>query len=105
MPQRELYRCPMCGRLHIHDHMTIHHLLPTVENVAKGEPVIYVCRTCHDVIHYCHSNKDLRFNFNTLELLMESEKIRDMIELYRYKADNCVFKIKRLKRLLCEQHI
>lgn len=99
MARREMYKCPVCGRCHIKDYMTLHHLHPTITNVEKGQKTIYICHTCHDVIHFCHTNEDLRFNFDTLELILSSKKIQNMIQLYKYKADNCVFRIKRLKAL------
>lgn len=100
MPQREMYECPICGRLHIKDHMTLHHLQPTIKNKKKGKNTIYICHTCHDVIHYCLSNEELRFKFDTLDKLLLSKKLKNMIQLYKYKADNCIFKIRRLKALV-----
>lgn len=99
MPRREMHLCPVCGRKHIKDHMTVHHLLPALGHVDKGEPTIYICETCHQVIHYCHTNEQLRFYFNTLDLILRSKKVQSMLQLYKYKSDNCVFRIKRLKAL------
>jgi len=95
---REMYICPICGRSHIKDYMTFHHLLPSLSHIEKGEQTIYICKTCHQVIHYCHTNDRLRFLYNTLEKLLNSTKIQSMIDLYKYKSDNCVFRLKKLKQ-------
>lgn len=101
MAKREKHLCPICGRYHISDHMSYHHLYPTVNNKQKEEDeVIYICNTCHSVIHYCHSNQELRYIYNTLEAILQSETILDMVDLYKYKSDNCVFKIKKLKNMI-----
>lgn len=94
------YTCPICQRKHIHDNMSWHHLLPTTKNNEKSEPRIYICKTCHSVIHFCHTNDDLRIIYNTLDKLLESKDIISMVNLYKYKADNVTIKIKRLKHLM-----
>jgi len=100
MAEREKYLCPICNRYHIQDYMSHHHLYPTVNNLEKDPPTIYICLTCHSVIHFCHTNEELRNEYNSINRLISSEKIKNMLELYKYKADNCIFKIKRLKYLL-----
>jgi hypothetical protein len=100
MAEREQYICPMCQRSHISDYMTLHHLFPSVGLLPKDGPTIYICSTCHTVIHFVHTNEELRFVYNSLETLLESPKVLAMLDLYKYKADNCVFKIKRLKHML-----
>jgi hypothetical protein len=96
----DYFVCPLCNRNHKKDYMTYHHLYPSLNGSKKGNEVIYVCRTCHNVIHYCHTNAELRLYFNTLEKIKKSLLINDMLELYKYKADNCIFTIKKLKRRL-----
>lgn len=98
---REFHTCQMCGRKHVKDHMTFHHLLPTANGEGKGEPTIYVCKTCHAVIHECHTNSQLREKYNTLEHILASKKVQKLLELYKYKPDNCIFKIKKLRSLIC----
>lgn len=100
LKQDDAFTCPMCGRLHASCNMEWHHLLPKDGESEKEEPRIYVCKTCHDVIHYCHTNKELRTQINTLALLLLSEKIEKMILLYKYdKKNNKVYKIKKLKQM------
>lgn len=98
--QDDTFTCPLCGRLHSSVNMEWHHLLPKDGNNEKEEPRIYLCKTCHDVIHFCHSNTELRTKLNTLDLLLKSEKIEKMILLYKYdKKTNKVYKIKKLKQM------
>lgn len=96
---KEFYKCPMCERKHIKDHMTFHHLLPSAKGEGKGEPTIYICKTCHVVVHDCYTNKELREQYNTIEAILSSKKIQQMLKLYIDKPDNCIFKIKKLRRL------
>lgn len=100
----DMYECPMCGRNHTKDHMTFHHLLPTVNESEKGEPTIYICQTCHVIIHKTFTNEQLRTKFNTLEKLKGSYRINEWIDLYRYKSPNVVYQLKRLKRIR-EKHV
>jgi 5-methylcytosine-specific restriction enzyme A len=98
MPPKELYDCPICGRKHSKNNMTWHHLFPSVGGKERQEPSIYICLTCHSVIHHCHTNQELRETYNSLELILSSEDVKYLLELYKYKADDCVFKVKKLKR-------
>ena len=95
-----MYICPICGRNHVKDNMTYHHLFPVYKQQEKGKETIYICQTCHLVIHFCHSNKTLRNYINSLEKILKSKKIQIMLQLYKYKADNCVFRLKQLKKQL-----
>ena len=102
MDNRELYLCPLCNRYHIHDYMSQHHLLPKVGINKKEEPIVYICNTCHKVLHFCHTNEQLRTKYNSIDSIMLSKKVMMMVELYKYKADNCIFKLRKLKyKLKC----
>jgi hypothetical protein len=96
----DYYTCPICQRKHTHQHMSWHHLLPTTAKSEKSEPRIYICITCHSVIHFCHTNEDLKQNYNTLDKILQSKDIINILELYKYKSDNVIIKIKKLKKLL-----
>jgi hypothetical protein len=97
---QELYTCPICNRKHSQERMSWHHLLPSVGKIEKSEPRIYVCVTCHSVIHFCHTNLELREKYNTLDRIIESNLIISLVKLYKYKKDNVTIKIKKLKQLL-----
>lgn len=91
------FTCPMCNRKHSQPRMTWHHLLPTVDSIEKDEePRIYICETCHSTIHHCHTNKELRETYNTFDKLCTSSKILTIIELYKYKADDKIYRVKKL---------
>lgn len=99
----ELTKCPICQRNHRQEFMTLHHLLPSVFLLSKHpDKVIYICKSCHDVIHWCFTNETLRKRYYTLDLILLSKKIMNMVELYKYKPDDCLFSIKYLKRKMKE---
>lgn len=95
---KDYYICPICSRNHTKDNMTWHHLFPKVGNQDKLEPAIYICHTCHTVIHYSYSNKELRDKYNNLNEIISSEDIKSLVNLYKYKADDKIYKIKKLIR-------
>lgn len=98
MGNDDFYICPLCNRKHQKDKMDWHHLLPAVGDSERDKPRIYICKTCHTVIHYCHNNYDLRAFYNTLEKIKVSYSVMVMLNLYKNKTDNCIFPIKVLKR-------
>lgn len=93
--------CPMCNRQHTSQHMSWHHLLPKDGDQEKDEPRIYVCLTCHSVVHFCHTNSELRQSYNTLDKLLRSAAIMKMINMYKNDhKTNKIYKIKKLKQQL-----
>lgn len=78
--------------------MTWHHLIPKNGCQERQEPTVYICLTCHTVVHYCHTNKELCETYNTIDAIKQSKDVIDMVELYKYKAEDCIFKIKKLKK-------
>lgn len=98
------YQCPICNRFHESQKMTWHHLLPAINGKEKVESErIYICKTCHPVIHFCHTNIELRTIYNSIETIIESQKILEFIELYKYRKDNIIFSLKKLRKIL-EEH-
>lgn len=70
-------QCEMCER---YIPLTRHHLIPrTLHNRLKKkgynrevlDRTISICRCCHNAVHHFYSNKELAFDFNTLDKLME----------------------------------
>lgn len=96
---RDYYNCPICNRKHCKDNMTWHHLYPTVDDNKKEDDRIYLCLTCHIVIHYSYTNKQLREHINTLSKLQESKIISDIVDVYKYKPDDKVFKLKKILKV------
>lgn len=78
--------CQLCER---ELHLTFHHLIPrkvqrrtrfqkhySKEQLALG---IWVCRPCHNAIHRFHDEMTLGQAFNTLEKLLDCEKLQKHI--------------------------
>lgn len=95
----EDFTCPICNRRHTSEKMSWHHLKPKCGDSERDEPRIYICKTCHSVIHYCHSNEELRIQFNSLEKIFQSSRIMNMVNLYKYDKHNKTITIKKLKQL------
>ncbi|ANQ48199.1 hypothetical protein KMW28_11990 [Flammeovirga yaeyamensis] len=75
--------CELCKK---NLRLTFHHLIPKSNHKNKWfrknydmmemrERGIMVCRSCHSFIHKTHSEKVLGRHFNTLEKLLEDERI------------------------------
>jgi len=66
--------------------LTKHHLIPKKAHSASKKrayfsdnelsEVILICRTCHDGIHDFYSEKTLAQEFNTLEKILNDEKLK-----------------------------
>jgi hypothetical protein len=79
-------RCAMCER---EQRLTFHHLIPKTnrknkwfkKNFEKSdfENGINICRMCHKFLHKQYSEKELGRVLNTLELIMEGEKVKKFI--------------------------
>ena len=104
--KKEYFNCPICNRMHESQKMTWHHLKPSVDGEEKiEEERIYICKTCHPVIHYCLTNFDLRNYYNTADRILQSPDIQDMLELYQHKTYNVVISIKKLLKLKSDRLI
>lgn len=74
--------CATCCRL---VRLTKHHLIPKKTHArlkkqaltSQGEldEIILVCRTCHDGIHTFYDESTLATSYNTLEKLLNDEKL------------------------------
>ena len=79
--------CEMCGR---EKDLTFHHLIPRTlhknkwfkKNFSREEMDngIDICQDCHSAVHDFIDEKQLGREFNTLEKLMEHEKVDDFVE-------------------------
>ncbi|NPV13037.1 MAG: hypothetical protein HPY57_14825 [Ignavibacteria bacterium] len=84
--------CELCKREV--DETTFHHLIPVTLHTKKWYQKNYnfnylkthgidVCELCHYAIHHFYDEKTLGKNYNTLELLLESELIQKHIKWAR----------------------
>lgn len=71
--EEEHMKCPICKREGVVT--TKHHLIP-VHKKGRNEPTEKLCTDCHDQIHALWTNNELRDNYNTLELLINSPEIK-----------------------------
>lgn len=62
--------CPFCKR---ELELTEHHVVP---KEFGGKDTISICADCHNAIHARYSNRELRDNFSTFELLRADSDLR-----------------------------
>ncbi|KAI8806390.1 hypothetical protein BJ742DRAFT_855160 [Cladochytrium replicatum] len=77
--------CAICDRF---QPLTFHHLIPKSEHSTTmqkkkgmtkeqlGSHGVDICRPCHTAVHRLYSNRDLADRFDTLDKLLEDEKVR-----------------------------
>jgi hypothetical protein len=85
--------CELCGR--DDTYLNFHHLIPKfVHGKGKFERSyekeymqnhgIWICKFgCHKTIHHFFTEKELAEQFNTLEKLLENEKIQKYVSWYK----------------------
>ena len=79
--------CDLCKR---DSQLSFHHLIPRTlhsnkwfkKNFTKEEmnSGINLCSDCHSAIHRFISEKELGRNYNTVDKLMEDEKVKGFVE-------------------------
>lgn len=76
-------KCELCGAK---DDLTEHHLIPKLklknkykEFKSDSSNILIVCRSCHDQIHACWDESQLRDFYNTKEKLLESPEMQKYI--------------------------
>lgn len=84
-----------------------HHLIPKTRHKNKKnkknftrEEVheqIDVCRPCHDQIHTLFNEKELEYEFNTIEKLKMDERIQKWIKFIRSKPEG--FRVQHRKSI------
>ena len=84
--------CKLCSRNRV---LTEHHLIPKVlhkkyrKKKYKREVLqktISICRDCHNHVHNLYTNKELAREYNTIELLQESQAIQKFIKFIRKRG-------------------
>ena len=79
--------CEFCGK---NNQLTYHHLIPKCLHGKKyyqkrytskflNENTIQLCSDCHKEVHKFFNEKELAKKYNTLELLLNNEKIKNYI--------------------------
>src|SRR5213082_1552952 len=86
--------CELCGRLV--PVLTKHHLIPQTRHKNKRnkrnfdrievkERVAWLCRSCHSNVHALLDNKELEYDYNTIERLASHPDIIRFTEWIRTK--------------------
>ncbi|HYQ92472.1 MAG TPA: hypothetical protein VES89_10465 [Candidatus Competibacteraceae bacterium] len=86
--------CELCGRNV--DLLTKHHLIPRTRHRNKRNRreftreevrtrILWLCRPCHNHIHDVLTEKELEFDYNTRQALLEQPDIRRFIDWIRRK--------------------
>jgi hypothetical protein len=83
--------CRLCER--IEQPLTAHHLIPRtlhknkrakeVFGMALMKKTVMICQPCHSQIHALYTEKELGWNFNTIELLKAQPDVIKWIEWVR----------------------
>jgi len=83
--------CETCG---CEAELTKHHLRPQLKcknkyKEIKDDPsnLIWICRSCHDQIHACYTESELRDMYSTKAALMEAPKFKKFVEWRRKHPD------------------
>lgn len=89
------HTCELCGRQGLAT--TKHHLIPRKvhknkwfrKNFTREEMnhTIDLCRPCHRQIHLFFSHKELARRYNSLEALMEEERVQRYIHWIQKRGD------------------
>lgn len=86
--------CNLCNLEYDDGEMNFHHLIPRTFHNSKRITKLYerdflnkngvmLCIACHNKIHSCIEEKDMAFEFNTIEKIKEVEEIKDWIKWKR----------------------
>jgi hypothetical protein len=89
--------CELCERQI--ERLTKHHLIPRTRHKNKRnkknfdrtevrERVIWICSPCHRNIHALLTEKELEYDYNTLELLKSHSGISKFLEWIKSKPEN-----------------
>lgn len=74
-----------------------HHLYP-IKTRRKSEETIIVCNSCGDNIHLLFTNNELQKEYNTLEKLLNSERLQKYIQWISNKPESYSVCCKKKKR-------
>lgn len=69
-----------------------HHLIP--KSIEKNKNTVKICDKCHRFIHKAFTNIELAYEFNTIELLAESKRMRAFAIIIQ---ENITFQLKRME--------
>jgi len=82
--------CPLCRREI--KHPSKHHLIP---KELGGKETIDICGDCHNAIHARYTNKELKDDFHSLELLLADKDLRKSFKFLRKQDPSRRFRNKQ----------
>lgn len=71
-----------------------HHLIPKSKG---GEIIVPTCETCESFIHKTWNHKELRDTYNTVELIIQSDKFKSFLKWRLKRPTTTIFKSVRGK--------
>ncbi len=71
--------CPICHRPLGDKNLSKHHLTPKSRGGAHGETII-IHNICHQKIHSVFSEKELEFEYHSVEKLLSHEEIKKFVK-------------------------
>lgn len=87
-------KCTLCKR---DGELEFHHFYPG-KGRRKDDSGIDVCNQCGDQIHLLFTNTELRNDYNTLDKLLESNRMKTYIKWVKDKPIESHFSMKKKKR-------
>lgn len=77
--------CPICNRIQDDLNSDLHHLIP---KKYKGKETIRLHKICHQKIHSLWTEKELAVEYNTIEKIINNDKIKEFINWVKNKDPN-----------------
>jgi hypothetical protein len=98
--------CELCEREF--QKLTKHHLIPRTRHKNKRnkknfdrqevrERVIWICGPCHKNIHALLTEKELEYDYNTLDLLKEHPGVKKFVEWIKGRPETTAVPTRRSK--------
>lgn len=89
-------KCELCIREF--DTLYRHHLVPKQRGGKKG-PVAQLCWSCKDMVHVLFTNKELEREYNTIELLLKTDRIQKYVKwIQKQKSERVTMSLKKRRR-------
>jgi hypothetical protein len=98
--------CELCER---DIDVTRHHLIPQCRHKNKKNKksfdrkdvkkrILMICRDCHSQIHVLFTEKELEFEFNTLEKLLGEERVQKYLKWIKGRSVNGKIRMKKSRK-------
>lgn len=99
-------KCALCEIEYDDNQINFHHLIPKSFHSNKriqklyskdflNKNGVYLCISCHNKLHSCIDEKDLAFEFNTIEKIKEIEDIKNWVN-WKSKHPNFINSFNRM---------